>query len=57
MSMRHKMFCGKAVNTEAGGTSCLERDGCENGEGLAVLTHGNSKYHLGREGEGRALIF
>lgn len=57
MFMRYKMFCGKVVNIEVGGISCLERDGCENGEGLVVLIYGNFKYYLGREGEGRVFIF
>ena len=44
----------RAVKTESGGTSGLERDGFRNGKGLAVLPHENSKYILGRAVEGKA---
>lgn len=44
----------RAVKTEAGGTSGLERDGFRNGKGLAALPHENSKYSLQTAVEGKA---
>lgn len=39
-----------AHKTEAGDTICFERDGCENGQGLAMLTYATCKDNLGRAG-------